>query len=213
MVPKHLDLAIRGEGTPVGHFQGHTLVVVEDRNSRHRTSPYNRCFPTPNGRADPASPGPGPDGRGDERATGKSHAEPQGAGCDSPGPWMIRYLERSRRDGRILGLDKRVVAIPELLGLLRFTHMGTGTHVLFLPLSETPPSRRDRRSRRCQILVCSSCATSCSPSRRGLYDRLRGWRPLFTSPGHHSNCLGADAVAGKRRKEMLYRARHMAYDF
>src|SRR5262249_28174464 len=50
MVSKHLYLAIRGEGTPVGHFQGHTLVVVEDRNSRHRTPPYNGCPTPPNWR-------------------------------------------------------------------------------------------------------------------------------------------------------------------
>src|SRR2546422_8448269 len=40
MVSKHLDLAIRGKRTPVGHLQGHALVVVEDRNSRHRIPPW-----------------------------------------------------------------------------------------------------------------------------------------------------------------------------
>src|SRR5690242_1113106 len=39
MVSKHVDLAIRGKRTPVGHLHGHALVVIEDSNSRHRTPP------------------------------------------------------------------------------------------------------------------------------------------------------------------------------
>src|SRR5438132_7844932 len=49
-------------------------------------------------------------------------AEPQGTGATRQGS-QVNIRSGHGTDGRILVLDKEIVAVPELLGLLRFTNM------------------------------------------------------------------------------------------